>query len=90
MNKAQLVSRMSKESGLTKAASGKALDALIAIVTRSLRKGERVVLVGFGTFLVSKRKARMVKNPQSGAPLRIPARRVARFSAGKDLKAVVK
>lgn len=89
MNKAELVARIAKDSGLTKADANKAVAGLIDNVTKALRKGEKVTLVGFGTFLVSKRRARTGRNPQTGAPLKIPARRVARFAAGKDLKASV-
>jgi DNA-binding protein HU-beta len=86
MNKAQLVARIAKDSGLTKAGANKAIDALVETVTKALRKGERVTLVGFGTFMVARRRARTVRNPMTGAPIKIAARRVPRFAAGKDLK----
>ena len=86
MNKAQLVARIAKDTGLTKARANRAMDAFVDIVTKSLRRGDRVTLVGFGTFIVSRRKARSVRNPHTGAPMKIPARRVPRFAAGKDLK----
>jgi DNA-binding protein HU-beta len=86
MNKAQLVARIAKDSGLTKAGANKAVDALVETVTKALRKGERVTLVGFGTFRVARRRARTVRNPATGAPIKIAARRVPRFAAGKDLK----
>jgi DNA-binding protein HU-beta len=86
MNKAQLGARIAKEAGLTKAGANKALDAFVDIVTKSLRKGERVVLVGFGTFGTARRKARSVRNPRTAALIKIPARKVPRFSAGKDLR----
>jgi DNA-binding protein HU-beta len=89
MNKAQLVARIAKETGLTKARANRAMDAFVDIVTKSLRRGERVTLVGFGTFGVGRRKARSVRNPRTGAPIKIPARRVARFGAGKELKKAV-
>lgn len=90
MNKAEIVARMAKDSGLTKADALRALDALLESVTKALRKGEKVTLVGFGTFGVGRRKARSGRNPQNGAPIRIPARRVPRFAAGKELKAAIR
>jgi DNA-binding protein HU-beta len=86
MNKAQLVARIAKDSGLTKAGANKAVDALVETVTKALRKGDRVTLVGFGTFTVARRRARTVRNPMTGAPIKIAARRVPRFAAGKELK----
>src|SRR6185295_11694308 len=78
MNKAQIVARVAKETGLTKADSNRILDALIANVSRALKKGEKVTLVGFGTFVLAKRRARAGRNPQTGAVLKIAARRVPR------------
>jgi DNA-binding protein HU-beta len=86
MNKADLISSMSGAAGISKAQANTALDALTAAVTGTLKKGGRVTLVGFGTFSVSQRKARTGRNPQTGKAIKIPARRVARFSAGADLK----
>ena len=90
MNKAEIVARIAKDTGLTKADVGKCLDAFVDGVTKSLKKGEKVTLVGFGTFCAGKRKARSGRNPQTGAPIKIAARRVPRFSAGKELKDAVK
>jgi len=90
MNKAEIVERIAHDTGLTKAAVGRCLDALVDNVTRALKKGERVAFVGFGTFNVSRRRARRGRNPQSGAPIRIPARRVPRFTPGKELKATIR
>lgn len=90
MNKAQLVARMARDAGLTKADALRALDAFLDTVTRSLKKGEKVTLVDFGTFRTARRRARGVLNPRTGAPLKIPARRVARFYVGKGLKDIVK
>ena len=90
MNKADLVSAIAKGAGLSKAASESALDNTIDAIKKSLKKGEPVSLVGFGTFKVSKRSARTGRNPQTGATIKIPARKVPRFSAGKGLKDVVK
>jgi len=89
MNKAEIIARIAKDTGLTKSDALKAVDALVDNITRALRKGEKVTLVGFGTFAVSKRKARAGRNPQTGEPLKIPARRAPRFAAGKELKAAV-
>jgi DNA-binding protein HU-beta len=90
VNKKQLVERMSRDSGLTKADANKAVDAFIANVTRALRKGEKVTLVGFGSFRISRHKARAGYNPQTGGALRISAKRFARFAAGNELKAALK
>jgi len=89
MNKAEIVARIARESGLTKVDAGRALDAFLDNVTRTLKKGDKVTLVGFGTFVVSRRKARTGRHPQSGIPIKIPGRRVARFVPGKDLKETV-
>ena len=86
MNKAEMVARISRDAGITKADANRALDALVENVTKALKKGEKVTLVGFGTFAVSKRRARNGRNPQTGALLKIPARRVPRFAPGKELK----
>ena len=90
MNKGQLIARIAKDAGLTKVDANKAVDALLDNVTRTLRKGEKVTLVGFGTFLVGKRRARTGRNPQTGAPIKIAACRVPRFAAGKELKGAIK
>ncbi|HXB57085.1 MAG TPA: HU family DNA-binding protein [Vicinamibacteria bacterium] len=90
MNKAELVARVAKDSGLTKADAGRALDAALDNVTKALKKGEKVTLVGFGTFGVSRRRARAGRNPQTGALIKISARRVPKFTAGKELKSAVR
>ncbi|MCU0243112.1 MAG: HU family DNA-binding protein [Vicinamibacteria bacterium] len=90
MNKAELVTIIAKDASLTKTDVTKVLDALIDTVTRSLKKNERVTLVGFGTFGVSKRKARTGRNPQTLEPIKIAARRVPKFTAGKELKAAIR
>jgi DNA-binding protein HU-beta len=86
MTKADLVEKMAKDADIAKVAAGKALDSLMDAVTRTLKKGDKLALVGFGTFSVGKRKARTGRNPQTGAAIKIPARKVPRFSAGKTLK----
>ena len=90
MNKADLIDKIAKDAKISKTASGKALDSLVDGVTKALKKGDRVALVGFGTFGVTKRKARTGRNPQTGAPLKIAARRLPRFTPGKELKSAVK
>jgi DNA-binding protein HU-beta len=89
VNKAELVTRMARESGLTKADSLRALDAFTALVMRALKKGVRVKIAGFGTFAISRRKARVVLNPRSRAPVKIPSRRAPRFTPSKELKATL-
>ncbi len=85
MNKAELISTLAEEAGITKTQANTALDAFIGAVTKTLRKGDKVTLVGFGTFSVSKRAARNGRNPQTGEVIKIKARKVARFKAGKEL-----
>jgi DNA-binding protein HU-beta len=81
---------MAKDAGISKAAAGKALDSIIEGVVKSVKKGNKVALVGFGTFSIAKRKARTGRNPQTGKPLQIPARKIPKFSAGKTFKQAVK
>jgi DNA-binding protein HU-beta len=90
MNKEQLVERVADKTGATKKDATDILNAALDMVSGSLKKGEKVTLVGFGTFLVRKRKARDGRNPQTGAKIKIPAKRVPAFTAGKELKAAVK
>ena len=86
MNKNELISSISEETGLTKTDSSKAVDAFIASVTNALKSGDEVRLVGFGTFAVSKRSATTGRNPRTGAEIKIPARNQAKFKAGKALQ----
>jgi nucleoid DNA-binding protein len=90
MNKQDVVTKIAKDTGITKTAAAAAVDSIIDGITRSLKKGDTVSFVGFGTFKVSNRKARTARNPQTGDPIKIPKRRVPRFSAGKALKQAVK
>jgi len=90
MNKAELVEAISTEAKITKADATRALEAFMNVSTKSLRKGERVALVGFGTFTVSKRAARNGRNPQTGKPIKIAAKKVAKFKAGIELAAKIK
>lgn len=86
MNKAELIERVARDTGLTKADSLRVIDALLDNVTKSLRKGEKVTLVGFGSFQTARRRARNGRNPQTGTPIKIAARRVPKFVPGKELK----
>jgi DNA-binding protein HU-beta len=90
MNKGELIEAVAKDAGISKALAGKTLDSAIDAITRSLSKGDRVALVGFGTFSVSARKARSGRNPQTGKEIRIPATKVAKFKAGNKLVQAVK
>ena len=90
MTKAELIGVMANEAGITKAAAACALDAYVAAVAKELKKTGRLGLVGFGTFSVVKRKAREGRNPQNGKAIRIPARKVVKFKAGKALADKVK
>jgi DNA-binding protein HU-beta len=89
MTKADLIEKVAKDCDLSNAAAGHAVDSMIGGITKALSKGDSVTLVGFGTFIVSKRKARKGRNPQTGASLNIPASKVPRFRAGKGLKDAV-
>jgi DNA-binding protein HU-beta len=84
MNKAELIDKISKDAGITKVQANDALDAFTSTVVTTLKKGDRVTLVGFGTFSVSERSARNGRNPQTGAVIKIKARKVPKFKAGKE------
>lgn len=89
MNKSDLIEAMAADAGISKAAAGKALDSMMANVKSSLKKGDKISLVGFGSFSVGKRAARDGRNPQTGATIKIPARTVVKFKAGTELKDAV-
>ncbi len=89
MNKGDMIDLMAASAKITKVQANKALDSLVVGVTAALKKGDRVTVVGFGTYSTSNRKARTGRNPQTGQPLKIAARRVVKFSAGAELKAAV-
>ncbi|MDR0940003.1 MAG: HU family DNA-binding protein [Mediterranea sp.] len=89
MNKSELISSMAAEAGLSKADAKKALDAFITSVTNAMKSGDKVSLVGFGTFSVSKRAARTGINPSTKKAIEIPAKQVAKFKAGAELSAAV-
>jgi DNA-binding protein HU-beta len=90
MTKAELVAKMAKDAKISKAAAGKALNGAISGITKALKKGDSVTLVGFGTFSVSRRKARKGSNPQTLKEIKIPAQKVAKFKAGAGLRDTVK
>lgn len=89
MNKSELIDAISKSADISKASAGKALDGTLTVIKATLKKGQSVTLVGFGTFKVGKRAARTGRNPRTGAAIKIKAAKVPKFSAGKALKDAV-
>ncbi len=89
MNKAQLIDAMADKAGLTKADAKKALDAFVGATTDALKGGDRVALIGFGSFSVSERSARTGRNPQTGKEIQIAAKKVVKFKPGAELGNVV-
>jgi DNA-binding protein HU-beta len=87
MNKAELISKIADDAGITKVQANATLDSFVEAVTKTLKGGGKVTLVGFGTFSVTKRAARNGRNPQTGEVIKIKAKKVARFKAGKELTA---
>ena len=85
MNKAELIEAIANGSKLTKADAGRALDSTIEAVGKALKKGDRISLVGFGSFSVAKRAARIGRNPQTGKEIKIAAKKVVKFKAGTEL-----
>ena len=90
MNKAELIEHIASNAELNKAQAGRALDALVDAVRRTLKKGDSVSLIGFGTFAVTKRAARTGRNPRTGAPIKIKAAKIPKFRPGKGLKDAIK
>ena len=90
MTKAELIDKIASGTGLSKADASKALDATLHSVRSALKKGQKVTLVGFGTFAVVKRKSRKGRNPRTGQAITIPAAKIPKFTAGKALKDAVK
>jgi len=90
MNKAQLIDAMASKADLSKADAKKALDAFITSTSDALKEGDRVALVGFGSFSIAERKARTGRNPKTGAEMQIPAKKVVKFKAGSELADNVK
>ena len=87
MNKAELVAKLADDAGISKTQANAALDSFVEAVTKTLKGGGKVTLVGFGTFSVSKRSARTGRNPQTGETIKIKTKKVAKFKAGKELSA---
>jgi DNA-binding protein HU-beta len=90
MTKTDLVDKMAKDAKVTKAAAGKALDSFVDGVKKALKKGDKVTLIGFGTFSITQRKARKGRNPQTGKEIKIAARKAPKFTAGAALKKTVR
>ena len=86
MNKAALIDKIANDAGITKSAAASAMDSLVDGITSSLKRGQRVTLVGFGTWGISRRKARTGRNPQTGESIKIKAKKAVRFKAGKQLE----
>jgi DNA-binding protein HU-beta len=89
VNKAELIAAVAEESGHTKADAERAVNAVIAVIKQTLKKGDDVRVVGFGTFSVAKRAATTGRNPRTGEPIQIPASKQPKFKAGKELKDAV-
>ncbi|HZY79675.1 MAG TPA: HU family DNA-binding protein [Cyclobacteriaceae bacterium] len=85
MTKAELISKIAEDAGVTKATAGVALESFLEGVTKTLKSGDKLTLVGFGTFSVSKRAARKGRNPFTGEEIKIKAKKVAKFKASKEL-----
>jgi nucleoid DNA-binding protein len=90
VNKHELVARIAEKTGATRSSAAEAVDSLLDGITQALKKGEAITFVGFGTFRTAQRRARVARNPRTGEPVRIPRRRVVRFTAGKALKSAVR
>ncbi len=89
MNKAELISAIAEQTNLTKVDARKALDAFINVAGESMKKGERLTLVGFGSFSVSERNARNGRNPRTGSKIKIAAKKVVKFKAGAELENLI-
>jgi DNA-binding protein HU-beta len=90
MTKAELIASIAKDAKITKAAAEKALNSFTGNVTKALKKGDKLTLTGFGTFMVARRKARSGRNPRTGKEIKIPATKVAKFKPGNKLRDTVK
>ena len=86
MNKSELIDKMAKDADISKTAANSALNSLLEGITKSLKKNQKVTLVGFGTFSTSRRKARKGRNPQTGEVIKIKAKKIAKFKPGKKLE----
>ena len=89
MNKSELIDQIAKAAGVSKAAAGRSLDATTATITKAMKKGDPVTLIGFGTFYVGQRAARNGRNPRTGTTIKINAANSPKFRAGKALKDAV-
>ncbi|MCX6210347.1 MAG: HU family DNA-binding protein [Bacteroidetes bacterium] len=89
MNKAELIAKIAEDAGVTKTQANAAIDSFTTAVQKTLKAGGKLTLVGFGTFSVSKRAARTGRNPQTGATIKIKAKKVAKFKAGKELSSKI-
>ncbi|GAC1427265.1 MAG: HU family DNA-binding protein [Flavisolibacter sp.] len=89
MNKSELVEKMASDADMSKKQANDALNSFIEAVTKTIKKGDKVTLVGFGTFSLAKRAARNGRNPQTGATIKIKAKKVAKFKAGKELSSKI-
>jgi len=90
MTKADLIAQVGKKAGLTSKASKDAVNTVFSSITAAMKRGEKVVVTGFGTFMVRKRASRKGRNPQTGAEIQIPATKTPGFTAGKSLKRIIK
>ena len=90
MTKAELIDKIAISSGISRTAANNALNATLDNITRTLQKGQKVTLIGFGTFAVQQIKARTGRNPKTGEEIKIPAGKIPRFTAGKALKSAIK
>ncbi|WP_460485483.1 HU family DNA-binding protein [Capnocytophaga sp. HP1101] len=89
MNKSELIDAIASESGLTKTDSKKAVEAFFSSVEKALKKGDKVAVVGFGSWSVAKKEAREARNPRTGAVIKVPAKKVVKFKAGAELSDAV-
>jgi DNA-binding protein HU-beta len=90
VNKRDLIAQIAQDTGVTKSSAGAAVDSLLETITKALKKGDAITFVGFGTFKTTQRRARVAKNPRTGDAIKIPKRRVVRFTAGKALRSAVR
>jgi DNA-binding protein HU-beta len=90
MTKAELIEKIAAKAKISKKAANIALNTFVDSVTVALKRGDRVALVGFGTFSVAKRKARIARNPRTGESINVPARKAPKFKAGRELKKAIK
>jgi DNA-binding protein HU-beta len=90
MNKQDLIAKIASDTGATKSTAAAAIESLLDGITRALKKGDPITFVGFGTFKTALRRARVARNPRTGASIKIPKRRVVRFTAGKALRQAVR